>query len=232
MDISQARVAATAVHLAPSWSTGFASGLFALLLVGARPLWKHTGHLDTAVHEGGHALMAFLFDRMFVTVWLERNQSGLTRYWGPPRGPGRLVIAAAGYTAPSLCGVGGAGLLAAGNVTAALVLAGLATVGLLLVVENGFGVLVVLVMLAFVALVGTRGSPGVQLFVACTVSWFLLFSAIRSLGILRRARRFSRSSDADMLAASTHLPAALWVAAFYLVDLYCLLVGSRLLIGG
>ncbi|WP_041256574.1 M50 family metallopeptidase [Frankia sp. EAN1pec] len=232
MNVDQARLLAAAVDLTPSRPIGFASGLCALLLVGARPFWKRTGHLDTAVHEGGHALMAFLFSGASLAVRLERDQSGVTSYYGPSRGIGWLAVAVAGYTAPSLFGLAGAALSSSGNVTATLILGGLAIIGLLLVVENSFGGLVVGVMLAFLALVATKGSPGVQLFVACTVSWFLLFAAIRSLGILRRARRFSRSSDADALARVTHLPAPVWVAVFYAIDLYCLILGGRLLLDG
>lgn len=176
--------------------------------------------------------MAFLLDRPFLAVQLDRGLGGVTSYYGPSRGFGRLVIAAAGYTAPSLFGLAAARLLSAGNVTATLILAGVAAVSLLLLVENAFGVLVVVVMLVLLVAVAKAGSPGMQLFVACTTSWFLLFAAIRSLGILRRARRFTRSSDADTLASVTHLPAALWVAIFYVVDLYCLLLGGRLLLGG
>ncbi|WP_018501268.1 M50 family metallopeptidase [Parafrankia discariae] len=232
MDVDHARLLAAAVDLAPSRSTGFASCLCALLLVGARPFWKRMGHLDTAVHEGGHALVAFLVSRLFVAVRLERDQSGVTFSYGRSRGLGWLAVAAAGYTAPSLFGLAGAALLSSGNVTATLILGGLATVSLLLVVENAFGVLVVGVMLAFLILVATEGSPGVQLFAACTVSWFLLLAAIRSLGVLRRARRFSRSSDADVLGRLTHLPAAVWIAVFYAVDFYCLILGGRLLLDG
>ncbi|WP_242424713.1 M50 family metallopeptidase, partial [Frankia sp. EI5c] len=93
MDADQAHllVSAAAVHLEPSFEVGLASGLCALLLVAARPLWNRTGHLDTAVHEGGHALLAFLLNRAFLSVRLERNQSGVTSYYGPARGLGRLI---------------------------------------------------------------------------------------------------------------------------------------------
>lgn len=223
--------AAAAGDMAPSRLTGMASGLCALLLVGLPALWRLLGHLDTAIHEGGHALAAFLLNRTVRGVWLFSDQSGLTIFRGRP-GAGLLVIGAAGYTAPSLCGLAAAGLLSAGNVTAAFILAGAAGVSLLLVTENAFGRVVLLATLTALGIIATRGSPGLRLFVACTVTWFLLFAAIRSLNILRRARRYTSSSDADMLAALTHLPGAVWVAIFYAVDLYCLLRGGRLLLDG
>ncbi|CUU56103.1 Peptidase M50B-like [Parafrankia irregularis] len=229
---SAAAVAAATTDLAPSPSTGLSSGLVALALVIARPLWNRTGHLNTAAHEGGHALMAFLLDREFLAVRLEANQNGLTSYFGRPRGFGRMIISASGYTAPSLFGLAAAALLAAGNVTAAFLLAGLALCGLLLLVVNAFGRLTVVVMTLLLVLVTARGSAGSQLFVACAVSWFLLLGAIRSLGELRQARRYSLHTDADTLASVSHLPAWVWVAIFYTIDLYCLLLGGRLLLGG
>jgi hypothetical protein len=125
-----------------------------------------------------------------------------------------------------------AGLLSTGNVTGTFVLAGLAVLSLLFLVENAFGIFVVLAILAVIVGVARYASPTLQVVVACLVTWHLLFGAIRSVGVLRVNRRYTSSSDADTLAWLTHIPAVVWIGIFYATDLYCLLFGGRLLLAG
>ncbi|WP_232291811.1 M50 family metallopeptidase [Frankia sp. QA3] len=209
-------------------SVAVLTGLLALLAV-LVSRWPE--HLDTAVHEGGHALAAFLAGRRVGGVWVESDGSGLTYSFGRRRGVGLFATRAAGYVFPSLIGVCSARLLAAGKVTAVLILAVVALAALLLVMRNGFGELVVVAVGASLILAG-RYAPGwVQTWYAYLLTWLLLFSGPRSVLDLHRARRRGAvGSDADKLAASTHLPALLWVLAFAAVSLWCALKGATLLL--
>jgi hypothetical protein len=187
-------------------------------------------HLDTAVHEGGHALFAWAHGWRVWRVHIERDGNGFTEY--QPTSDGWLpafLISVAGYVSPPLAGLASACLLTAGNLTAVFVLAVLALAALLLVVENRFGVTVVLLSAA--GLVGLeRYARWAGLWAACFLTWFLLLSGVKSVFTLHRARRYGvRSSDADHLAELTHLPPFLWVLAFGTVSLLCLVKGAGLL---
>ncbi|CAJ64157.1 conserved hypothetical protein; putative integral membrane protein; putative N-(5-amino-5-carboxypentanoyl)-L-cysteinyl-D-valine synthase [Frankia alni ACN14a] len=209
-------------------SVAVVTGLLALLAVLVSSVPEH---LDTAVHEGGHALAAFLSGRRVGGVWVESDGSGLTYSFGRRRGIGLFATRAAGYVFPSLIGVCSARLLAAGKVTAVLILAVAALAALLLVMRNRFGELVVVSVGASLILAG-RYAPGwVQLWYAYLLTWVLLFSGPRSVLVLHRARRRGAvGSDADKLAESTHLPALFWVLAFGAVSLWCALKGAALLL--
>jgi Peptidase M50B-like len=201
-------------------------------------LWAVTAdwwarHLDTALHEGGHALFAWAHGGRVRRVHIERDGGGFTEYLPGATGWfGEFMVSAAGYASPPLAGFLSASLLATDNVTAVLVLGVLALAALLLVVENRFGIAVLLLSAA--GLVGLeRYAPrwlghGAAYF----LTWFLLLSGVKSVVVLRRARRRgARTSDADVLALLTHLPAFLWVFAFGAVSLLCLVKGAMLLVG-
>jgi hypothetical protein len=189
-------------------------------------------YLDTALHEGGHALTAWAHGWGVDRVHIERGGGGFTDFGSGRQTPaGVFIVFSAGYTSPPLAGLGSAALLAAGNTTAVLVLAVVALVGLMLVVENRFGVGVILLSAA--GLVGlARYSPHwLALAAAYFLTWFLLLSGVKSVHILRKARaQGTRTSDADVLARLTHLPAPLWVLAFAAVSLWCLIKGAALLL--
>jgi hypothetical protein len=222
----------TATAAIPSRWTTIPTGLFAFMMVWVRSIWLHLNHLDTAAHEGGHALAAFLTGRSVLEVRIESDGSGSTWYYGSTKRAGLVVIAASGYTAPSLFGLASAALLAAGNITADLIIVGVALLTLLLQVDNGFGVFVVVMAGGALAVVARHSGAAAQVAFACTATWFLLFSGIRSLGVLRRARRHNDTNDADALGRLTHLPGGVWLAAFYAINVYCLLFGARLLLKG
>src|SRR5439155_162713 len=77
----------------------------------------------TIAHEGGHALVAVLAGRRLRGIRLHSDTSGLTLTRGRPTGPGMVLSLLAGYLTPSLLGVAGAVLLAAGRITLLLWLA-------------------------------------------------------------------------------------------------------------
>ncbi|MCM3882719.1 M50 family metallopeptidase [Frankia sp. R82] len=204
------------------------TGLLALLVVLAS---KWGERFDAAVHEGGHALAAYLTGRQVLAVWVEANGSGATLTRGRPRGAGLFVTVAAGYTGPPLVGVCSAALLAAGRVTAVLILAAFGLVTLLLVTVNRFGQGLLVGALASLVVAGRFSPDWVQLWYAHFLAWLLLLSGPQSVLILHRARRGGAGgSDADLLAALTHIPALLWVLGFAAFSLWCALRGATLLV--
>lgn len=183
------------------------------------PSWRGVRHVVTLVHEAGHALVALLTGRRLNGIRLHRDTSGLTTSVGRPRGPGMIATAAAGYVAPAALGLAVLALVRAGTILWALYLA-LAVVGFVLVfIRNWYGVLVVLAAGAAAAALVWRADEDVQELAAATVAWVLLAGAVRaSLDLWTHRRRSrSRTSDADVLARLTHLPAAIWNVVFILV---------------
>ena len=201
--------------LDPTW----AAAATAALLIVVPPLWSITRHLVTLVHEAGHAVVALLTGRRLGAIRLHTDTSGLTVSSGRPRGPGMIATAAAGYLAPAALGLASVVLVDTGHTPWALY-AGLATLGLMLAfIRNWFGLFVVLVVGAAVALLIWRAPVDVQDFAALTFAWFLLIAAPRTTVDLwsHRRRVRSRTTDADVLARLTFLPAAVWNALFILL---------------
>lgn len=200
---------------------------FALLPWG----WGPARHVVTLVHEAGHALVAVLTGRRLDGVRLHRDTSGLTTSVGRPRGPGMVATAAAGYLAPTALGLGMLATATLGATAWALWIALAVVFGMLVLVRNWFGLLVVgLAALAVGYLVWRTDEP-VQLFAVVALATFLLVGGPRTTLELWTSRRRSRSStsDADVLARLTHLPAALWNLVFVVVTTAALLPAWTLL---
>ncbi|MCA6093696.1 M50 family metallopeptidase [Streptomyces sp. SCA3-4] len=219
----------------PHPSTWLVAGtaLVALAAVGPYGVWRITRNAVTIAHEGGHALMALLSGRTLDGIRLHSDTSGLTVSRGRPTGPGMILTAAAGYTAPSLLGLAGAWLLAAGHITALLWGATALLAAMLVMIRNAYGALtVVLAGGAFVAVSWLTG-PAVQAAFAYGVVWFLLLGGIRPAFELQRKRRHGGApdSDADQLARLTNLPATVWLVLFHIVSLTSLTGGGRWLFG-
>ncbi|WP_037913018.1 M50 family metallopeptidase [Actinacidiphila yeochonensis] len=215
------------------WLVG-ATALLALAAVLARRVWHVLRNAVTIAHEGGHGLAALLTGRRLQGIRLHSDTSGLTVSRGRPHGPGMVLTAAAGYTAPSLLGLAGAGLLAAGHITALLWGATALLLVMLVMIRNAYGMLTVLVTGALFLLVSWLTKAQVQAAFAYLVVWFLLLGGVRPVAELQRTRRRDPrgSSDADQLARLTGTPAALWLMVFYAVALCSLLGGGRLLLPG
>ncbi|MEV5241351.1 M50 family metallopeptidase [Streptomyces cinnamoneus] len=219
----------------PHPSTWLVAGtaLVALAAVGPYGVWRITRNAVTIAHEGGHALVALLSGRTLDGIRLHSDTSGLTVSRGRPTGPGMILTAAAGYTAPSLLGLAGAWLLAAGHITALLWGATALLAAMLVMIRNAYGALtVVLAGGAFVAVSWFAG-PAVQAAFAYGVVWFLLLGGIRPAFELQRKRRHGGApdSDADQLARLTNLPATVWLVLFHIVSLTSLTGGGRWLFG-
>jgi hypothetical protein len=194
------------------------------------PAWSATRHLVTLVHEAGHAVVALLTGRRLNGVRLHSDTSGLTTSSGKPRGVGMIATAAAGYLAPAALGLVSV-LLVEQDRTSWALYAGLATLALMLVfIRNWFGLLVVGLSAVGVALLVWRAPEHVQDFAALTFAWFLLVAAPRTVVDLWRHRRRvrTRTTDADILARLTVLPAPVWNTIFLLLTLTALAGAVRL----
>lgn len=223
------RVAA-AHHLPPAWLVA-ASGLLAVAAVLPRRTWLVSRNVVTIAHEGGHALMALATGRRLAGVRLHASTAGETLSAGKPYGPGMVLTTAAGYTAPSLLGLGAAALLAAGHPIAMLLVSLVLLAGLTLAMRNGYGLAAAAVAGLTVLVVCWFASPLIQAAFAYCATWFLLLGAVRPVLELQRTRRRGvRATDADDLARLTGLPGILWVGAFGLVALAALALGARWMI--
>lgn len=223
---------ATTPQPVPDTSVVLVLALVALVVVASPAGYRLVRHVVTLVHEAGHALTALLVGRRLSGIRLHSDTSGLTVSRGRPRGPGMVATLAAGYPAPAVAALGAAWLLSRGYAAGVLWLLVLTCAVLLLLVRNLYGLWVVLVTGAAVALASWWLSPVVLAGLAHVLVLALLLAAPRSvLELVReRRRRGTHGSDVDQLAALTHLPWSLWAAVMWVVTLLCLLAGLAMLL--
>ncbi|KRV47213.1 hypothetical protein AQ490_10325 [Wenjunlia vitaminophila] len=216
----------------PSWLV-MATALIAMGAIVPNGLWRVSRNVVTIAHEGGHALVALLSGRRLEGIRLHSDTSGLTVSRGRPTGLGMILTAAAGYTAPPLLGLGGAWLLASGHVTALLWTAIGLLAGMLVMIRNAYGALVVVLTGTVFFLVSWLGADRVQAAFGYAAVWFLLLAGARPVHELQRKRGQGQAtdSDADQLGRLTHVPGGVWVATFAAVAVVCLLGGGRWLLG-
>ena len=202
----------------------------AVVLTAAPPAWRVTRHLVTLVHEAGHALVAVATGRRLNAITLHTDTSGLTISSGKPRGPGMIATAAAGYLAPSALGLGGLALVDGGHTTWALWAFLAVLAAMLLFIRNGWGLVVVGFSGLVVVGLTYRAVTEVQDLAALTFAWFLLVAGARTVLDLfgHRRRTRSRTSDVDILARLTHVPAGLWNAVLLALTLAALAAGAWL----
>lgn len=215
----------------PLWVTG-AAGAVALAVVADHRLWRFFRFVVTIAHEGGHAGVALLSRRTVHHVRLHADTSGLTVTSGRPTGPGMIATAAAGYLSPSVLGLLAAAGLAGGYVSPVLIGFAVLLLGLLVAVRTVFGVLTVVgCAAALIGLAGWTPAP-VQGAAAVLLCWFLLLAGPRPVLELQHQRRRGQAprSDADQLAALSHLPAILWVGFFLVFTVVAALAGAALLL--
>ncbi|MGP3999866.1 M50 family metallopeptidase [Streptomyces sp. 8N706] len=216
----------------PVWLVAV-TAVVALAAVAPHAAWRLSRNAVTIAHEGGHGLIALLSGRRLDGIRLHSDTSGLTVSRGKPTGIGMILTAAAGYTAPSLIGLGGAWLLVSGHITALLWGAIALLAAMLVMIRNAYGVLTVVVAVAAFFLVSWLTEPAVQAAFAYVVVWFLLFGGVRPVFELqgKRRRGGAPDSDADQLARLTNAPPGLWLFLFHAVALSSLVGGGRWLLG-
>ncbi|WP_329014826.1 M50 family metallopeptidase [Streptomyces sp. NBC_01601] len=204
----------------------------ALAVVAPHPVWRVARNAITIAHEGGHGLIALVTGRKLTAIRLHSDTSGLTVSRGRPYGIGMILTAAAGYTAPSLLGLGGAALLAAGRITLLLWVATALLLAMLVMIRNAYGVLTVVLTGGAFLLVSWLAGPQVQAAFAYAVVWFLLLGGVRPPFELQAKRRRGGAgdSDADQLSRLTHVPAGLWLFLFHAVSLCSLIGGGQWLL--
>lgn len=205
---------------------------FALAVALVLFAWPYARHAITLVHEAGHALVAVLTGRRLQSITLHADTSGLTTTRGRPRGPGMIATAAAGYLAPAAAGLALAWAAGRGHAELALLAALVLLVLLLIWIRNWFGLAIVVAAGLGVAALIWRTDEVVQEFAATAAAAFFVLGAPRPTVELWRTRRRSRSTDADVLARITWLPAVVWCAVFTAVTAFAAVVGSSLLLLG
>ena len=222
----------TGVQVAPDRTVVWATAAVALLAMGPAVLWHYTRNVVTIAHEGGHGLVAVLTRRRLHGIRLHSDTSGLTVSSGKPHGPGMVLTAAAGYTAPPLLGLGGAWMLSAGHITALLWVVVALLLAVLVMIRNAYGALTVVLTGGLCFAVSWFGSGALQAAFAYLSVWFLLLAGVRPVVELQSKRRRggARDSDADQLGRLTRTPAVLWVALFLVVALAALATGGRWLV--
>lgn len=205
----------------------------ALAAVLPHGVWRLSRNAVTIAHEGGHGLVALLSGRRLDGIRLHSDTSGLTVSRGKPTGIGMVLTAAAGYTAPSLVGLGGAWLLAADHITLLLWGATALLLAMLVMIRNAYGVLTVVVAGGAFLLVSWLTDAEVQAGFAYAVVWFLLLGGVRPVFELhsKRRRGGAPDSDADQLRRLTRIPAGFWLLVFHVVSLCALIAGGRWLLG-
>ncbi|MYT16484.1 Peptidase M50B-like [Streptomyces sp. SceaMP-e96] len=232
-------------HLTDIWSRVFgtqpdpslwlviATAVLALGAVVPHTAWRLARNAVTIAHEGGHGLIALVTGRRLDGIRLHSDTSGLTVSRGKPTGLGMVLTAAAGYIAPSLLGLAGAALLAAGHITALLWGATALLLAMLIMIRNAYGVLTVVLTGAAFVLVSWLTTPEVQAAFAYAVVWFLLLGGVRPPFELQGKRRRGGAvdSDPDQLARLTNVPAFVWLGLFHVVTLCSLIGGGRWLLG-
>ncbi|WP_181767958.1 M50 family metallopeptidase [Streptomyces albidus (ex Kaewkla and Franco 2022)] len=209
------------------------TALIALAAVLPHGVWRLSRNAVTIAHEGGHGLIALLSGRQLAGIRLHSDTSGLTLSRGKPTGIGMVLTAAAGYTAPSLLGLGGAWLLAANHITLLLWSATALLLAMLVMIRNAYGVLTVFLTGGTFVLISWLTEPEVQAAFAYGFVWFLLLGGVRPVFELqgKRRRGGAPDSDADQLSRLTHVPAVMWLVLFHVVTLSSLTGGGRWLLG-
>jgi hypothetical protein len=216
----------------PPWWLVIGTGCAALAAISIRSVWHVLRNLVTIAHEGGHAFAALVTGRQLQGIRLHSDTSGVTVSSGKPHGPGMIFTALAGYVTPPLLGLGAAGLLAVGHVTALLWISIALLAAILIAIRNVYGVVSVVTTGAVIFAVSWYASATMQAAFAYAFTWFLLLAGARPVMELqsKRARGRAPDSDADQLARLTGTPGLMWVFGFGVVAVVALLAGGSWLL--
>src|SRR4051794_26109513 len=210
----------------PPYGIAFAGLAIALGLV--LGLWEIAGHADTIAHEGAHVVGMILFERGVSGVTIDYSGDRHNVATSPPGASTFFSVLATivGYYGPPVFGLLGAALLVHGSATGMLWVFLLLLGGLLLLVRNLFGALIVVATGALFYLTVTYGSAQAQLLVACSWVWLLLIS-----GVLTAFEHFRHGADYAILRRHTLIPGFVWATLSVIVALAALWYGGSWLLG-
>jgi hypothetical protein len=210
----------------PSYGMAFTGLAVALVLV--LGLWEIAGHADTIAHEGAHVVGMILFERGVSGVTIDYEHDQHTGGTSAPKDAVFFSVLAtiAGYYGPPLFGLLGAALLVGGSATGVLWVFLLLLGGLLLLVRNLFGALIVVGVGALFYLTVTYGSATAQLLVACSWVWLLLIS-----GVVTAVEHFRGGGDYGLLQEETWIPRFVWATLSVVAAVGALWYGGSWLLG-
>jgi Peptidase M50B-like len=197
---------------------GLAAAVIALLPA----LWDLGQHLNTAAHEGGHALMCVLVGHRVKSVEMQMNGDGLTVHSG--RGYSVLVDVV-GYLSPGLLGLGAAKLIAMGHIVAVLWLYFLGLAILLIVARSWFAWVWILTAGFLLYLTVRYADLGFQVLVAYGMTWLLLISGFTAV-----LAHWTKAEDAKNLRENTRVFKGFWAFLWLLGSSVTLIVGTTLLV--
>jgi hypothetical protein len=210
----------------PSYGMAFAGLGIALVLV--LGFWEIAGHAGTIAHEGAHVVGMILFERGVSGVVIDYQGDQHAGSTSPPPDTAFFSVLAtiAGYYGPPLFGLLGAALLVHGSATGVLWVFLVLLGGLLLLVRNLFGVLIVVATGAVFYLTVRYGSAEAQTLVACSWVWLLLIS-----GVVTAFEHFRHGADYAILSRKTLIPGFFWATLTVVVAVGALWYGGSWLLG-
>jgi hypothetical protein len=135
-----------------------------------------------------------------------------------------VIVLVAWYIAPSLLGLAGAALIAAGNPWAVLLAATIFSILALIAARNALAFTIPLLVVLGLGAALLYGSGEQQAFAATFVVWFLLIA-----GTLW-ALRTSSGGFSGSLAERTLIPGVIWQLLFIALAIVALIVGGQLLL--
>jgi len=187
-------------------------------------VWHVLWPVSTMAHEGAHAVVGSAMGRKITGMEIKLD-GGATAHEGEAGTLFRLPVTLAGYLGPSAFGIGAAELIRHGHIVAVLWIGLLCVLMVLYLARKSFGVVLVIAAAVALLLVLGAGSLGTQVLTAYAVTWFLLGSGLRVLGIRR-----ADSVDAGKLKEMTGLPPGFWLPIWLAGVVAALLFGATLLI--
>jgi hypothetical protein len=200
-------------------------GLVAALLVFVPVAWRVTEYMVTLAHETGHGLVAALTGQEVSAVHLRSDRSGTVEWMGKVRGPAGIAVGAAGYTGPTLFGLGAAALLAADHPVGLLWVIVILLCLVVIHVRTWFGFLIIPVAVGTILCISWLLPVQVQSAFAHLVAWFLLFGAARDV-LQLWSRSPDQIGDINKLTRLTGLPGALWIGIFSAVSVGAIPLGA------
>lgn len=209
------------LHHAPTPT--FAPGILLGIVVAAAALsiprfsWRVFGLYVTFVHELGHAFAALMAGRRVHGLRISLDHSGQLRSSGRP-GFGQTWSGFWGYPAPAVVGLAMICSVWAGWAGAAMSVGALLLLVALIFLRNGAGILVAVLSAAVAQTLVMFTSQETVSWVVLTLGIALVVGSVRDwfkvAAVHTRRRHQLTTSDAYILARSTHVPAGLWLTGF------------------